>query len=107
MKPSSKQKEFKNKVLVTSEDLFIGLPFAERVVACVKLVESKVNQYIKETSIMLDLAREGAPIYVSCRAENDTDICATLAQLDIEAEEIAFETMKNLKGLKLEVEVNF
>jgi hypothetical protein len=86
----------KNNVSVTSENLFTGLPFNERIESCVKLVEGKALQFVNETTILLDLARSGASVYVSCEAENDTDICAFLAQLDIKVEEISHLTQKKL-----------
>lgn len=92
----------KNSVLVTREDLFAGLPFDERVEACSKIVFDKARQFVNETSIMLDLARKGASVYVSCEAENDTDICAFLAQLDIEVEHLAKETAEKLRRLNME-----
>jgi hypothetical protein len=91
----------KNSSLVTREDLFAGLPFDERIESCVKMVFDKSHQFVNETSIMLDLARKGASVYVSCEAENDTDICAFLAQLDIEVEHLAKETVEKLKGFNL------
>ena len=91
----------KDKVLVTREDLFLGLPFLGRVEACIKLVEGAASQFLNETSILLEMARNGASTYVSCEAENETDICATLAQMDIEVQEIAKYYIEKLKNLKL------
>ena len=79
----------KNNVLITSENLFAGLPFADRVNSCVKMIEGKAYQFVNETSILLDLARSEASVYASCEAENQTDICAFLAQLDMEVEEFS------------------
>jgi hypothetical protein len=89
-----------NFVMVTSEDLFIGLPFSERIPACKKMIEGKATQFINETSILLDLARKDASVYVSCEAENDTDICAILAGLDMGVEEVARQAVEKLESVK-------
>ncbi len=97
MKNDSIQNNTKSISLVTSEDLFAGLPFSKRVEECINMVERRARQFINETSILLDLARNSASTYVSCEAENDTDICSKLAQFDIEVQDEALQTMKKLK----------
>jgi hypothetical protein len=77
----------------------VGLSLPERVDACIKIVEGVSCQFLNETSIMLDLARKYASVYVSCEAENDTDICAFLAQLDMEVQEFARETQEKLRHI--------
>lgn len=89
----------KNKIHVTRENLFVGLSLPERVDSCVVLVDGLAKQFLNETSILLDIARKGASVYVSCEAENDTDICAFLAQLDIEVAEISQKTQDKLNAL--------
>ncbi len=84
---------------MTSEDLFAGLSFENRLEACIKFVDGKANQFINETSILLDMARSGAEAYVSCEAENETDICAFLAQLDMEVKEASEHFMEKLREL--------
>jgi len=99
MKNSSIKNKADNISLVTSEDLFAGLSFPMRVESCIKMVEGRAKQFVNETSILLDLARNSASTYVSCEAENDTDICADLAELDIKIEEIARQTVEKLREL--------
>ena len=89
----------KNKIHITRENLFVGLSLPERVEACVLLADGLARQFLSETSIMLDLARNGASVYASCEAENETDICAFLAQLDMEVEELANSTIEELRDL--------
>ena len=91
----------KNNVHVTRENLFAGLHFPERIDRCIEVVEGLANQFISETSILLDLARNDASAYVSCEAENDTDICAYLAQLDIEAQETAKYYVEKLRLINM------
>ena len=93
------KKNNSNQIHVTRENLFIGLSFSERVNSCIELVEGWTHQFLNETAIMLDMARNGASVYVACEAENDTDICAFLAQLDIEVQDIAKQTQEKLKNL--------
>ena len=95
---NSKNNTGKN-IHVTRKNLFVGLSLPDRVDRCIKLVDDLANQFLNETSIMLDLARKDASVYVSCEAENDTDICAFLAQLDIEVQEIAKQTKEKLRRL--------
>jgi len=92
-------KKNNNNIHVTRENLFVGLSLSERIESCVDVVEGLANQFLNETSILLELARKGASVYVSCEAENDTDICAFLAQLDIEVQDIAQDTQEKLKRL--------
>ena len=89
--------------MVTSEDLFIGLPFSERLESCTEMIEGKARQFINETSILLDLARKDASVYVCCEAENDTDICAILAGLDMEVEKTAEYYVEKIESLEYKV----
>lgn len=88
------------KIHITRDNLFFGLPFPDRIKKCIDVVEGLGNQFINETSIMLDLARKSTSSYVACEAENDTDICAFLAQIDIEVKEISDMTQERLKALE-------
>lgn len=99
MQSQSTKNNTDKSVHITRENLFVGLSLPDRIDKCIKLVEGLASQFLNETSIMLDLARNGASVYASCEAENDTDICAFLAQLDIEAEELSRVTISKLREL--------
>lgn len=82
---------------VTRQNYFAGLEPVERVVSCCGAIEGEILQFMNETSILLEMARQGFTDNLVYDVENETGVCLDLASFDMDVKSLALKYKKMLK----------